>query len=247
MAESANVKYFGLPPLIGSFIVFSQNGKPEGLRQVPLSGFDNPIPAMEEIPSRLLDAAVQELNRLPGIGKKTALRLALFLLSQEESVVEKFGSTLVDFRKNIRYCSRCHNISESDLCPICSSPKRDASTICIVSDVRDVMAIENTGIYNGVYHVLNGLINPLAGISPSQLTIRHLIERCRNENPEEIIFALPATPEGDTTAFYIAKQLKPLEIKTTTIAKGIAIGDDLEYTDEITLGRSLSSRLDFNS
>lgn len=201
---------------------------------------------MESLPQRLLENAVEELNRLPGIGRKTALRLALYLLSQEEGMVERFGNTLIDFRKNIRYCRVCHNISDTDLCPICASPKRDRDTVCVVSDVRDVMALENTGIYRGLYHVLGGLINPLAGIGPAQLRIPQLIERIEKENPREIIFALPATPEGDTTAFYLSRQIRNLPVKLTTIAKGIAIGDDLEYTDEITLGRSLSNRIEFN-
>lgn len=201
---------------------------------------------MDNLPQKLLEDAVEELNRLPGIGRKTALRLALFLLSQEEGMVERFGTTLINFRKNIRYCRICHNISDTDLCPICSSPKRDRGTVCVVSDVRDVMALENTGIYQGLYHVLGGLINPLAGIGPSQLKIKQLIERIDRENPKEVIFALPATPEGDTTAFYLSRQMKNLPLRITTIAKGIAIGDDLEYTDEITLGRSISNRIDFN-
>ncbi len=194
---------------------------------------------------QLLDKAVEELHRLPGIGRKTALRLALFLLSQPEEMVEKFGNTLIDFRKNIQHCHICHNLSESETCPVCASPRRDKHTVCVVSDIRDVMAIENTGIYTGVYHVLGGLVNPLAGIGPSQLTISHLIERIGQESLQELILALPATPEGDTTAFYIAKQAKVSGIKISTLAKGIAIGDDLEYTDEITLGRSLANRTDF--
>ncbi|MDE6494530.1 MAG: recombination mediator RecR [Bacteroidales bacterium] len=201
---------------------------------------------MENLSLKLLDQAVDELNRLPGIGRKTALRLALFLLSQPEETVEKFGTTLIDFRKNIRYCDCCHNISDTPLCPICASPKRERSMICVVSDVRDVMAIENTGMYNGLYHVLGGLINPMSGISPSRLHIANLISRTETERPLEIILALPATPEGDTTAFYISRQLKECPAKLTTIAKGIAIGDDLEYTDELTLGRSLSNRVEFH-
>lgn len=200
---------------------------------------------MENLPQKLLENAVEELNRLPGIGRRTALRLALFLLSQEESMVEKFSETLVDFRKNIKYCRICHNISDTKVCEICASPKREHSLICVVSDVRDVMAIENTGMYRGCYHVLGGLINPLAGISPSQLHIASLVERVQKEKPEEVIFALPATPEGDTTAFYISRQITPSGVKITTLSKGIAIGDDLEYTDELTLGRSLSNRVSF--
>lgn len=200
---------------------------------------------MENLSLKLLDNAVEELNRLPGIGRKTALRLALFLLSQSEDMVEKFGTTLIEFRKDIRYCDCCHNISDTPRCPICASPKRERSMICVVSDVRDVMAIENTGMYNGLYHVLGGLINPLSGISPSRLNIAHLVRRAEEEKPEEIILALPATPEGDTTAFYLSRQLKDCAVRITAIAKGIAIGDDLEYTDELTLGRSLSNRVEF--
>lgn len=194
---------------------------------------------------QLLDKAVEELHRLPGIGRKTALRLALFLLTQKEEMVENFGNTLIDFRKHIHHCRCCHNLSDSETCPICASPRRDHGTICVVSDIRDVMAIENTGMFNGVYHVLGGLINPIAGIGPSQLNIGDLIERLSQNPVQEVIMALPATHEGDTTAFYIGKQIRPLKIKLTSIAKGIAIGDDLEYTDEITLGRSLANRTDF--
>lgn len=201
--------------------------------------------AMESLPQKLLENAVEELNRLPGIGRRTALRLALFLLSQEESMVEKFSETLVDFRKNIKYCKICHNISDTEVCEICASMKRERTSICVVSDVRDVMALENTGIYRGLYHVLGGLINPLAGVSPAQLNIASLVERVQKEKPEEVIFALPATPEGDTTAFYISRQITPSGVKITTLSKGIAIGDDLEYTDELTLGRSLSNRVNF--
>lgn len=194
---------------------------------------------------RLLENAVDELNRLPGIGRKTALRLALFLLSQKREMVEQFGNTLIDFRNNIQYCKHCHNISDTEICPVCASIKRDRSLLCIVSDVRDVMAIENTGIFNGLYHVLGGLINPLAGISPSMLHLSDLADRIRQDEIHEIILALPATPEGDTTAFYIFRKINNLSIKITTLAKGIAIGDDLEFTDELTLGRSLSNRVDF--
>lgn len=200
---------------------------------------------MENISLRLLENAVEELNKLPGIGRKTALRLALFLLSQEREMVERFGNTLIGFRNNIRYCKHCHNISDTETCPVCASPKRDRGQLCVVSDVRDVMAIENTGMYNGLYHVLGGLINPLAGISPSQLNIASLPGRIQQENAQEVILALPATPEGDTTSFYIFRQLKELPVRVTTLAKGIAIGDDLEYTDELTLGRSLSNRVEF--
>lgn len=200
---------------------------------------------METSSIKLLETAIDELNKLPGIGRKTALRLALFLLSQKREMVEQFGNTLIDFRNNIQYCRHCHNISDTEICPICTSVKRDRSLLCIVSDVRDVMAIENTGMFNGMYHVLGGLINPIAGISPSQLHISDLPERVKEDNVQEIILALPATPEGDTSAFYIFRQLGNLSIKISTLAKGIAIGDDLEYIDELTLGRSLSNRVEF--
>lgn len=200
-----------------------------------------------ETPSslKLLENAVDELNKLPGIGRKTALRLALFLLSQKREMVEQFGNTLIDLRNNIQYCKHCHNISDTEICPVCASVKRDHSLLCIVSDVRDVMAIENTGMFNGLYHVLGGLINPLAGISPSRLHIADLPERIRQDEVQEIILALPATPEGDTSAFYIFRQINNLPVRITTLAKGIAIGDDLEYIDELTLGRSLSNRVEF--
>lgn len=200
---------------------------------------------MESSSLKLLDNAVDELNKLPGIGRKTALRLALFLLSQNREMVERFGNTLIDFRNNIRYCRHCHNISDSEICPLCASPKRNHRLLCIVSDVRDVMAIENTGMFDGLYHVLGGLINPLSGISPSMLNLSDLTERIRQDGVQEIILALPATPEGDTSAFYIFRQINSLPVRITTLAKGIAVGDDLEYTDELTLGRSLSNRVEF--
>ncbi|MDR2556918.1 MAG: recombination mediator RecR [Bacteroidales bacterium] len=199
-----------------------------------------------ETSSILLDRAVAVLNKLPGIGKKTALRQALFLLSQDKETVHDFCTTLEEFRSNTLFCKICHNISDTEICSICSNSKRDVSTICVVSDIRDVMAIENTGTYFGVYHVLGGLISPMDGISPSQLNIEPLLERVRG-GVHEVIFAFPATPEGDTTAFYITRKLLSIagggaNILITTIAKGISIGDELEYTDEITLGRSLACR-----
>lgn len=200
---------------------------------------------MNNLPSELLSKAVEELNRLPGVGKKTALRLALFLLTQEKSIVENFGNTIINFRKNVKFCEKCFNISDREICEICISPKRNTNTLCIVADVRDVMAVENTNFYNGLYHIIGGLISPMDGISPNDLNLHSLVERVTKENIEEIILALPATPEGDTTAFYISKILEPYNILITSIAKGIAIGDELEYTDEITLGRSIVNRLPF--
>lgn len=200
---------------------------------------------METYASKLLENGVNELSKLPGIGKKTALRMALYLLAQKKEDVENFGQTIISMRQNIKYCKRCHNISDVELCEICASPKREAGVLCIVSDIRDVLAIENTGFYKGLYHVLSGLISPIEGISPSQLNIHNLIPRIENEAITEIILALPATPDGDTTGFYIAKTLQDTSILVSCIARGIAFGDDLEYTDELTLGRSIANRLPF--
>ena len=197
---------------------------------------------MDNFPSKLVENAVNELSRLPGIGKKTALRLALHLLKQEEIEVENFGNAVIRMRKECKFCIQCHNISDHDECEICKNPKRNHSFICVVEDVRDVMAIENTSQFNGVYHVLGGIISPIEGIGPSDLTISSLIDKVALGSITEIIMALPATIEGDTTIFYISKQLKAYDINITTIARGIAVGDNLEYTDEITLGRSIINR-----
>ncbi len=197
---------------------------------------------MDNFPSKLVENAVNELSRLPGIGKKTALRLALHLLKQDETAVENFGNSVIKMRKECKFCSHCHNISDNDVCEICNNQKRNHSFICVVEDVRDVMAIENTSQFNGVYHVLGGIISPIEGISPSDLTIHSLVEKVALGGITEIVMALPATIEGDTTVFYISKQLKSYNIPITTIARGIAVGDDLEYTDEITLGRSIINR-----
>ncbi len=200
---------------------------------------------MNEYSSRLLENAVNELSRLPGIGKKTALRLALHILKEDELFAEKLGNAVIEMRKNIKFCKRCHNISDSDVCEICSNHKRDENTICVVEDTRDVMAIENTAQFNGLYHVLGGIINPIEGIGPNDINISKLIERINTEDIKEIILALPATVEGDTTNYYIYKLVKNFDIKVTVIARGVAIGDELEYTDEITLGRSILNRLPF--
>lgn len=197
-----------------------------------------------EFSSQLIETAVQEFSKLPGIGKKTALRLTLHLLKQEEDFTQDIAQALVDMRLNIKYCKKCHNISDEEICNICKSHKRDPSIICLVEDTRDVLAIENTSQYNGLYHVLGGIISPIEGVGPEDLTIDSLMQRVSTDDSEvkEIIFGLSPTMEGDTTAFYISKKVKPFGIKTSTIARGIPIGGELEYADEITLGRSIVSR-----
>lgn len=200
-----------------------------------------------ELPSKLLESAVNEISQLPGIGKRTALRLALHLLKQPVEQTQVLAKSLEDLREEVKYCKSCHNISDTDLCGICSNPKRDEKLVCVVEDVRDVMAIENTGIFNGLYHVLGGKINPIEGIGPSQLTISSLVEKVQSGEISEIIFALSSTMEGDTTNFYIYKQIQNLNVKTSTIARGIAVGDELEYADEVTLGRSLVQRIPYES
>jgi recombination protein RecR len=197
-----------------------------------------------EFSSKLIESAVNEFSKLPGIGKKTALRLVLHLLKQDENFTTDIAQSLTDMRQNIKYCKKCHNISDEEVCNICKSHKRDNSIICLVEDTRDVLAIENTSQYNGLYHVLGGIISPIEGIGPEDLNIDSLMERVSNSDSEvkEIIFGLSPTMEGDTTAFYISKKVKQFGIKTSTIARGIPIGGELEYADEITLGRSIVSR-----
>jgi recombination protein RecR len=201
-------------------------------------------------PSRLIEDAVSEISRLPGIGKKTALRLALHLLKRDEEQTRSLSEALVNMRTQTSYCVKCHNIADSTVCNICSNPKRDLSIICVVVDTRDVLAIEATSQYKGLYHVLGGIISPLEGIGPSDLNIDSLVERIvkapADEPVQEIILALSPTMEGDTTAFYLQKKLKSSEIKVSTIARGIPIGGDLEYADEITLGRSIVSRVAYD-
>ena len=194
----------------------------------------------------MLEKAVEELAKLPGIGRKTALRLALHLLSEEQSTTESLSQSLLNMRSNIVLSKRCYNISDSEHCSICSNPKRDNELLCVVADMRDVMAIERTGSFNGVYHVLGGVIDPINGISPNDLRIKELVDRSIHESFKEIILALPATIEGDTTNFYIFKMLKHFEGQVSTIAKGIAVGDALEFADEVTLGRSIKNRIPFN-
>lgn len=195
--------------------------------------------------SRLLDSAVAELSKLPGIGRKTALRLALHLLRRESAEAEALGQAIIDMRRNICYCSRCHNISESPVCSICSDNSRDASLICVVENVKDVITIESTHEHHGLYHVLGGVISPLDGVSPSDLEIDSLVERVRAGGVREVILALSPTIEGDTTNYYIFRRLAPLDIEITILARGVSIGNELEYTDELTLGRSILNRIPF--
>jgi len=197
--------------------------------------------------SKLLENAVQEIAQLPGIGRRTALRLALHLLKQPVEHTQSLAKALTSLREGIIFCDRCHNLSDAPTCEICSSPKRNKSILCVVEDIRDVMAIENTGQYNGLYHVLGGIISPMDGIGPQDLTINSLLEKVKNNEVSELIFALSATMEADTTNFYIYKLLKPFEIKTSTIARGIPVGDELEFTDEVTLGRSILARIPFDA
>jgi len=197
--------------------------------------------------SKLLENAVDEMSQLPGIGKRTALRLVLFLLNQPNSQTVKLSKSLVDLVEGVILCKNCHNISDLELCEICTNNKRDESVVCVVEDIRDVMAIESTGQFNGVYHVLGGKISPIEGIGPNQLNIKSLIEKIRSKNVSELIFALSATMEGDTTNFYIFRQIKDVDIKITTIARGVSVGNELEYTDEVTLGRSILKRIPFEN
>jgi recombination protein RecR len=199
------------------------------------------------LPSKLLEAAVEQFANLPGIGKRTALRLVLHLLKQSKEDVDTFANTFIDLRNNIKYCKNCHNISDNDICEICSDHKRDHSIICVVEDIRDVMAIENTMQYRGIYHVLGGVISPMNGVGPNDLNIESLIAKAASGSVNELIFALSATMEGDTTNFYIFKRIKDYNIKTSIIARGVAIGDDLEYTDEVTLGRSIVNRIPYEN
>jgi recombination protein RecR len=197
----------------------------------------------QQYPSELLEKSVQEFSKLPGIGRKTALRLVLNLLRREEDEVLQFTETIARMRQEVKHCSVCHNISDSDVCPICSDPRRDTTTICVVENIQDVMAVENTQQYQGLYHVLGGVISPMDGVGPADLEIESLVERVRQGGVKEVILALSSTMEGDTTNFYIFRKLAPYtEVKLTIIARGISVGDELEYTDEVTLGRSILNR-----
>ena len=200
-----------------------------------------------EFSSKLLSDAVNEISRLPGIGKRSALRLALYLLKQPKENTILLAKTLEKFRNEIGYCKKCHNLSENVICEICSSEKRNKKILCVVEDIRDVMAIENTDQYKGLYHVLGGIISPIEGVGPNDLNIESLVEKISSEEIDELILALSSTLEADTTNFYIFKVLSEFDVKITTIARGISVGDELEYTDEVTLGRSISRRIPYEN
>ncbi len=195
--------------------------------------------------SQLLDNAVAELGKLPGIGRKTALRLALHLLRQDEADAVALGESIINMRKNIRYCKVCHNISESETCEICSDRTRDPSIICVVENIKDLLTVESTREHNGLYHVLGGVISPLDGVSPSDLEIQSLVDRVAAGGIKEVILALSPTMEGDTTNFYISRKLAPYDVEISMLARGVSIGNDLEYTDELTLGRSIVNRVPY--
>ncbi|MCX6283273.1 MAG: recombination mediator RecR [Bacteroidetes bacterium] len=202
---------------------------------------------MNSLPSRVFEAAVNELAKLPGIGRKTALRMALHLLKSRKEDAESFGMAIIRMHNEICYCRECGNISDDELCSICGSPKRDKSTVCVVEDIRDVIAVENTGQYAGVYHVLGGIISPMENIGPNDLNIAGLVEKVESGRVTEVILALPTTIEGDTTNFYLYKKLQASCIPVTTIARGISVGDELEHTDEVTLGRSIINRTPYEN
>jgi len=193
-------------------------------------------------PSKLIEDAVNEFVKLPGIGRKTALRFVLHLLKQNEADVIKFSNTFTRLKKELKYCKSCHNISDREICDICSNQKRDHSLVCVVEDIRDVMAVENTQQYNGIYHILGGIISPMDGVGPGDLNIESLVEKVKNNEIKEVIMALSTTMEGETTNFYIYKKLKDYPVTVSTIARGISMGDELEYADEVTLGRSILNR-----
>ena len=201
---------------------------------------------MQHYPSQLLERAVDEFSKLPGIGSKTAMRLVLHLLRQDVKAVETFGQSIIRLRQEVKFCRQCHNISDTDLCDICANPRRDHATICVVENIQDVMAIENTQQYRGTYHVLGGVISPMDGIGPSDLQIASLVERVHQGDVREVILALSPTMEGDTTNFYLYRKLADTDVKITVIARGVAQNDELQYTDEVTLGRSIVNRTPFN-
>lgn len=200
-----------------------------------------------EFSSKLLENAVNEMSQLPGIGKRTALRLVLHLLRQPENQTNQLANALQKMRNEIKFCKSCHNISDTELCEICANPHRTEDIICVVEDIRDVMAIENTSSFRGLYHVLGGKISPMDGIGPNELTINNLVDKVKQGKIKELIFALSSTMEGDTTNFYIYKQIQGLQVITSTIARGISVGNELEYTDEVTLGRSIVNRVPFEA
>jgi len=196
----------------------------------------------QQYPSQLLEKAVKEFSKLPGIGRKTALRLVLWMLRQEDADVEQFADAIRQLKHEVKYCHICHNISDSDTCPICADSKRDASTVCVVENIQDVMAVENTQQFRGLYHVLGGIISPMDGIGPSDIEIASLVNRVAEGHVKEVILALSPTMEGDTTNFFIYRKLAAYNVKVSVIARGVAVGNELEYTDEVTLGRSIMNR-----
>ncbi len=202
---------------------------------------------MQQYPSQLLERAVEAFSQLPGVGRKTALRLVLHLLRQSTEDVDSFADAVIRVKHDVKYCKVCHNISDNEVCSICSDPRRDASVVCVVENIQDVMAIENTQQFHGLYHVLGGIISPMDGIGPHDLEIESLVQRVEEGTVKEIILALASTMEGDTTNFYISRKLKDTGVKLSIIARGISVGDELEYTDEVTLGRSILNRTPFES
>lgn len=199
----------------------------------------------QEYSSQLLEKAVSEFSKLPGIGRKTALRLVLWMLRQEDGDVEQFAEAIRELKREVKYCQVCHNISDTDVCPICADKRRDGTTVCVVENIRDVMAIENTLQYHGLYHVLGGVISPMDGIGPSDIEIDSLVRRVAQDSIQEVILALSPTMEGDTTNFYLYRKLAPYDVKISVIARGVSVGNELEYTDEVTLGRSITNRILF--
>ena len=202
---------------------------------------------MQQYPSQLLERAVESFSQLPGVGRKTALRLILHLLRQSTEDVDSFADAITRVKHDVKYCKVCHNISDTDVCSICSDPRRDVSVVCVVENIQDVMAIENTQQFHGLYHVLGGIISPMDGIGPNDLEIESLVKRVEEGEVKEIILALASTMEGDTTNFYISRKLKDKQVKLSVIARGISVGDELEYTDEVTLGRSILNRTPFDA
>ena len=200
-----------------------------------------------QYPSQLFEKAVSEFSNLPGVGRKTALRLVLFMLKQNDDKWERFVNTISKMKKEIKYCKVCHNISDTEVCPICANPHRNQATVCVVENVQDVMAIENTQQYDGLYHVLGGVISPMDGVGPNDIEIDSLVKRVEKGGIQEVILALSSTMEGDTTNFYIYRKLASFNVKLTVIARGISVGDELEYTDEVTLGRSIVNRVPFKN
>lgn len=201
---------------------------------------------IQQYPSALLESAVNEFAKLPGVGRKTALRFVLHLLRQEPAVAESFGNAIIRLRQDVKYCRVCHNISDTDVCALCADETRDNSLICVVENIKEVMVVENTRQFNGLYHVLGGVISPMDGIGPADLQIESLVERVKSGGIREVILALSATMEGDTTNFYIFRKLAPFDVNVSIIARGVSVGDEIEYADEVTLGRSIVNRLPFN-